>query len=227
MSFRCSYGVSSSGKTFTILGDKDTAGIVPRALTQIFSEFALDIATIPCVKIVNDQMQVLDDENCDLEINATSDLLQESKRLAKGRFRFEFSVDKLKKNFSCKDETTEKQNIYIWVSFLEIFNEKLIDLLQSEKNSTTSRPLQIISNNQNSYVLGLTALYVSTLEEALEVLQHGVRRVNYASTGLNSHSSRSHTVFTINVIKEFNDSFVSSSFKFCDLAGAERGIYWI
>lgn len=118
----------------------------------------------------------------------------------------------------------QSQKIFIWISFVEIYNEKMIDLFKSQKQAktATARNLRIISNNRNSYVHGLTWLYVNSLEKALELLQVGVRQVNYAPTGMNSHSSRSHTIFTINIVSECESEYEFSSYKFCDLAGAER-----
>lgn len=132
--------------------------------------------------------------------------------------------------FEPKHIAASHQQIFIWVSFVEIYNEKIIDLFKSQKlapgasatTTTIPRALKIISNNRNSYVHGLTWLHVSTLAKALELLQAGLRRVNYAATGMNKHSSRSHTIFTINVIAECDSNYEFSSFKFCDLAGAER-----
>lgn len=58
--------------------------------------------------------------------------------------------------------------------------------------------------------------------DAIELLHHGLRKVKYASTGINSNSSRSHTIFTISMISECASNYEFSNFKFCDLAGAER-----
>ena len=96
-----------------------------------------------------------------------------------------------------------------------------MDLL-TLSNRTTIRPLNIISNSGNSYIKGLTSVFVSSIEDAMEVLQFGLRRVRYSETGINSNSSRSHTIFMMTVIKNVSFSFTYSTYKFCDLAGAER-----
>ena len=56
----------------------------------------------------------------------------------------------------------------------------------------------------------------------MEVLQFGLRRVRYSETGINANSSRSHTIFTMTVISSESFNFTYSTYKFCDLAGAER-----
>lgn len=227
-----SYGVSNSGKTYTILGEKD-AGLVPRALTQIFTEYGNQIASYPCIKIVNDQISVLNDEQVNQEINASMDFLMESRRLHKGKLIYDtWKKDTIRSehDFKPKENSGMAKPIYIWISFLEIYNDKIIDLFQlaslnakgNAKSKPQSPPLHIISNNGNPYVLRLTWLSVSKIEDALELLQHGLRSVNFAATNLNAHSSRSHTIFTINMISEYGDDYEFTSFKFCDLAGAER-----
>lgn len=223
-----SYGVSNSGKTYTILGDKSTnLGIVPRALVQIFSEFKSQIAPFPCVKVVHDAISILNDCQVEMEITASMDYLEEARSFVKGKHPQESWVGSILEEHSFVPKTTTQlQQIFVWISFLEIYNEKIIDLFQpqktSQENFSVKRALRIISNNRNSYVHGLTWLHVGSLEKALELLQAGVRRVNYAATGMNKHSSRSHTVFTINIIAENDLNYEFSSYKFCDLAGAER-----
>lgn len=223
-----SYGVSNSGKTFTILGEK-SAGIVPRALAQIFSEYKNQIAERPRVKVVNDTISILNDCEVKMEIGASMDYLQEARTVVKAKHPHQepwMETEKILEEHSFAQKTTTHQQIFVWISFLEIYNEKIIDLFQPQKSSqenyTVKRALKIISNNHNSFVHGLTWLHVGSLGEALEILQAGVGRVNYAATGMNKHSSRSHTIFTINIIAENELDYELSSYKFCDLAGAER-----
>lgn len=177
-----SYGVSNSGKTYTILGEK-SAGVVPRALTQIFAEYEGHISPFPCIKLINDQVSILDDSQVEAEVEMRTDYLKESRKLNRGKLRNSWAEDiKSDHQFESK-QADECQKVHIWISFVEIYNEKMIDLLKAPKGATT-RPLKIISNNRNSYVHGLTWLHVSNIEDALELLQHALRRVNYASTVL-------------------------------------------
>lgn len=104
---------------------------------------------------------------------------------------------------------------------MEVYNEKVVDLL-AITNRQTLRPLKIISNSGNAYIKGLQSIFVSSIEDAIEVLQFGLRRVRYSETGINSNSSRSHTIFTLTIISSEAFNFTYSTYKFCDLAGAER-----
>lgn len=223
------YGCSSSGKTYTILGDK-SPGLVPRAISQLFFEYQTSIVgQYPFVKIVNDNVKLLDDDEVNSELKLTNDFISENRKLHPMDQK---KINSLKNSwtnsipddhdFQPKDfEVTT--HIIIWISFVEIYNEKIIDLLDMKKQvSNTLRPLRIFSNNGNSYIRGLTSLNVSSVEEALEILQYGLRRVNYAATGINANSSRSHTIFTISLVSVENGNYQFSVFKFCDLAGAER-----
>lgn len=223
------YGCSSSGKTYTILGEK-SPGLVPRAISQVFYEFQTSIVSqCPYVKIFNDSVKLLDDDEVHSELKLTNDFLRDNRKLntveQKKIVALRNSwIDSIPNdhNFQNKDFEVHT-NVVIWISFVEIYNEKIIDLLDMKKQgSNTLRPLKIFSNNGNSYIRGLTNLHVSSVEDALEILQYGLRRVNYAATGINANSSRSHTIFTMSLISSADGNYESSVFKFCDLAGAER-----
>jgi kinesin family member 20 len=221
----CSYGVSNSGKTYTILGE-ESAGVIPRALTQIFTEYDSHIAKYPVLKVVNDQIKILEDSDVEAELCAPDDFLKESRKLHKGKSHNGW-IDAIKSehDFQPKQGINDTFKVYIWISFIEIYNKKIIDLFKVQstgQSSTLKHSLKIIANNGNPYILNATWLTVCTIESAIELLQQGLLRVNYASTGINAHSSRSHTIFTINMISEYDSSYEFSSFKFCDLAGAER-----
>ncbi|CRL03239.1 CLUMA_CG016192, isoform A [Clunio marinus] len=221
-----SYGVSNSGKTYTILG-QENPGIVPRALAQIFSENHNQIEKYPACKLVNNQIAFLDDNKANSELMLSMDLLADAKKI-RGKLANQWVAIDENHHFTQREVAEEFQQIYVWVSFLEIYNEKIIDLLKPPKSgqSKFERPLKIISNNHDPYILGLTWICVSNIHDALHLLQFGLQRANYAQTGLNPHSSRSHTIFTIQLISEIAtgnmSKFEIASYKFCDLAGAER-----
>lgn len=70
----------------------------------------------------------------------------------------------------------------------------------------------------------LTSVNIVDGSEAFQILQYGLQNLNYASTGLNSHSSRSHGIFTIKLVQYCRSARTTqiSLFNFCDLAGSER-----
>lgn len=110
-----------------------------------------------------------------------------------------------------------------WITFAEIYNENIHDLLSS--NSTTNKEkLKLGCVNGQTYVKDLKFVHVTSGLEAYQVLQYGLHRLNYAKTNIHDHSSRSHSIFTIwlaQTAQTGEDSHVCH-FNFCDLAGAER-----
>lgn len=107
-------------------------------------------------------------------------------------------------------------------SYLEIYQEQIIDLLFPSSNN-----LQIREDMKRGvYVDGLTEETVKNLAETYEILQIGAQNRHVGSTSMNKESSRSHSVFTLVIeSKETVDgvmNFKSSRFHLIDLAGSER-----
>jgi kinesin family member 20 len=220
-----SYGVSNSGKTHTMLG-QSSPGFVPRSLTQIYSELGSDVFPYPCVKISASQnlCEPLSDDETFTEVNNVHEFLAHSRKMHRGSKKLIWNSEEIQKehNFN-KQAPLNDRRLFIWLSLVEIYNDKITDLLSTEKGAT-NRTLKIFSNAGNSYVHGATWLYAADLKTAFEIVNYGLCNVSYASTGVNSHSSRSHTIFTIQIIAEMpnENEYELSSYKFCDLAGAER-----
>lgn len=61
--------------------------------------------------------------------------------------------------------------------------------------SKTALSLKVIA------FLGLKHVFVQSEEEAYKVLMFGKNNLQVAATGMNLHSSRSHCIFTIKLIK--------------------------
>lgn len=78
------------------------------------------------------------------------------------------------------------------VSFLEIYNEQINDLLIPEQ-----RNLQIREDiKKGIYIEGLQQETVLSFEETLELLNRGIKNRHVGATSMNKESSRSHSVFT-------------------------------
>ncbi|NXG77811.1 KI20A protein, partial [Baryphthengus martii] len=117
----------------------------------------------------------------------------------------------------------------IWVSFFEIYNELIYDLLepalpgQNRKRQT----LRLCEDQTgNSYVKDLNWINVQDADEAWKLLKLGRKNQSFASTHMNQNSSRSHSVFSIRILhlRKGDSEFVSkmSELSLCDLAGSER-----
>ena len=74
------------------------------------------------------------------------------------------------------------------------------------------------------FVKGATERFVSSPEEVFEVIEEGKSNRHVAVTNMNEHSSRSHSVFLINVKQENleNQKKLSGKLYLVDLAGSEK-----
>lgn len=112
-------------------------------------------------------------------------------------------------------------------SFIELYNETLKDLLNDE-NDVNKQGLKIFENKKqaNSILIqNLKEININDLSSGFSLLQKGLQKRKIASTKLNDVSSRSHTIFTINLYKKSNDNddlIRFSKINLVDLAGLEN-----
>ncbi|XP_053615318.1 kinesin-like protein Klp61F isoform X2 [Plodia interpunctella] len=166
------YGQTGTGKTHTMVGEntsEDTtwqndplAGIIPRALSQLFDE---------------------------LRISNT-----------------EYTVR---------------------VSYLELYNEELFDLLATSEDNSKLRIYEDVTRKGSNIVNGLEEITVYNKNEVYKIMAQGQERKRVASTLMNAQSSRSHTVFTIVVHMKENSPEGEELVKIgklnlVDLAGSEN-----
>ncbi len=97
-------------------------------------------------------------------------------------------------------------NYAVWISFAEIYNENIFDLLEKippakRKGDRPKRsPLKLAEDRNGSiYVKGLKEIKVNSANEAYQVMMIGRQNLHFAATRLNHQSSRSHCIFTIKV----------------------------
>ena len=182
------YGVTRSGKTYTMEGSETQPGILPRVLHDIFD------------------------------------------------------------TYKQRNTTYVNEELYIQCSYLEIYEEKVYDLLSDECNDElnindkpmkpTKSKLQSKQQKQRSlkaleirninvhsadiYVAGLSEHRVTDYNSALQLLHRGRELRSVGETKLNQHSSRSHSVFCIKLMSMVGDaSMCYSKLSIVDLAGAE------
>ncbi|MEE6489186.1 hypothetical protein FKM82_015511 [Ascaphus truei] len=114
----------------------------------------------------------------------------------------------------------ENLEFHIKVSYFEIYMDKIRDLLDVSKTNLAVHE----DKNRVPYVKGCTERFVSSPEEVMDVIDEGKANRHVAVTNMNEHSSRSHSIFLIN-IKQEN---VETEKKLCgklylvDLAGSEK-----
>lgn len=120
------------------------------------------------------------------------------------------------------------------VSYTEIYNEELRDLLNDSKRKT-STSLTIREDKRGSITVeGRKDVAVSSLEELMEVFRIGETNKSIGCTKMNDRSSRSHVIFQVTLQKkttvydmeekENDDGIVvrtTSTLNLVDLAGSE------
>ncbi|KAM6379679.1 kinesin-like protein KIF20A [Pluvialis apricaria] len=124
---------------------------------------------------------------------------------------------------------TEDVQFSIWVSFFEIYNELIYDLLeQALPGQNRKRQTLRLCEDQtgNPYVKDLNWINVCDADEAWKLLKLGRKNQSFASTHMNQNSSRSHSVFSIRILhlQRGGSEVVPkiSELSLCDLAGSER-----
>ncbi|VDN11131.1 unnamed protein product, partial [Dibothriocephalus latus] len=117
-------------------------------------------------------------------------------------------------------QTASGKTFTMEVSYFEIYRDKIGDLLDISK---THLP---VHEDQNGvpYVKGATERFVSTPEEVFDVIDEGKANRHVASTNMNEHSSRSHSVFMITVTQENLETQkkLHGKLYLVDLAGSEK-----
>lgn len=115
-------------------------------------------------------------------------------------------------------------DFHITVSFMELYQEVLYDLLAVK--SREQSVVEIREDPKGAIIIpGLTAEPVKSASQALDFLLKGSKGRVTGSTNMNTQSSRSHAIFTINILmQQKSDSNMNKTAKFylVDLAGSER-----
>ncbi|XP_013397459.1 kinesin-like protein KIN-7L [Lingula anatina] len=124
-------------------------------------------------------------------------------------------------------EGTPEREYLLRVSYLEIYNEQLCDLLSDEK-----KKLKIHQDTENQvYVANLTEEMVTNADQILQLMKKGADRRKIGETNMNERSSRSHTIFRMIIEsrerqddsrKSVDGAVMVSHLNLVDLAGSER-----
>ncbi|KAG2463226.1 KI20B protein, partial [Polypterus senegalus] len=141
------YGVTSAGKTYTLLGPENNAGILPRCLHVLFNT-------------IKDRLY----EKMDLKPQRCSEYIR----------------------------LTKEQRAQ------EITNKGSVFRLMKEIDSQSSL-LNVI--NKSSRSENLKWIQVSDAEEAYKILKLGKKNQSISCTKLNNLSNRSHSIFTIRILR--------------------------
>ena len=111
----------------------------------------------------------------------------------------------------------QNPNLELWVSFYEIYCNKLFDLLNN-KNILQARE----DGKGNICIVGLLEKQTKNIEELLDIIDYGLNSRTVGITGANLDSSRSHAILQINIKTKEKELY--SKISFIDLAGSERAV---
>lgn len=223
------YGVTGSGKTYTMCGEPNNPGVVPRCINVLFN--TIGNYQTPKFLVKSDKLN-------GFEVQGEADALEE--RLYEAKMKRKATLKKsndsntpLFINDGIKLDQIDENLFYtVFVTYVEIYNNLAYDLLD-ENAGSKSLQTKILreDSNHNIYVNGVVEVEVKSAEEALEMYFLGGKRKRMAQTSLNTESSRSHSIFTIRLVigngessssSRDKNSLVVSQLSLVDLAGSER-----
>ncbi|KRX08667.1 P-loop containing nucleoside triphosphate hydrolase [Pseudocohnilembus persalinus] len=113
------------------------------------------------------------------------------------------------------------QTYNVYCSFFQIYNEKIYDLLNENRD-----PLQIRTSALDGlFIDGLTEFKSENYINTIQIMKRGEQFRKIRETRMNTKSSRSHTVFRISLeeITENENGLIKKSYiNMVDLAGSEK-----
>ncbi|GMT24214.1 hypothetical protein PFISCL1PPCAC_15511, partial [Pristionchus fissidentatus] len=217
------YGVTGSGKTYTMMGNnsRNQCGILPRTLDTIFNS----------IQNVADKCVFYPTGKNTFEIRSKEEAAEERRRsrhsdltIDENRFTETKVVQGYRDDYACA----------VFISYVEIYNNYCYDLLDNGPVEQNLPSLDMhMDANRMVFVGKVREVEVENVEEAMQLLLQGDNRRRVSDTLLNKESSRSHSVFTVKLamapceqyeIHPIDDSsrIVVGQFSLVDLAGSER-----
>ncbi|XP_071895697.1 kinesin-like protein KIF20B isoform X3 [Anas platyrhynchos] len=229
------YGVTNAGKTYTFLGTEDDIGVLPRTMDMLFKSIqgrlypGMDLKPHRCrdyVKLTKDQVREETAIKNSL-LRLTKEVEHQNTANSKAPVDSKDLEEPLKGSEQSSTTVENYLKFSVWVSFFEIYNECFYDLLVPISNDKKRKTLRLAQDVKGCpYVKDLQWVQISDSREAFRLLKLGLKHQSIASTKLNTSSSRSHSIFTVKVLKieDFETPRVTrvNELSLCDLAGSER-----
>lgn len=220
------YGITGSGKTFTMEGLKSDPGLIYRTIDFIFNSIGSQQTQQSIIQNHRDNTYQILYQDSIYPALARSEMPPATPSIAKWRNRTKetsnVSVDPQK--YFC-----------VFISLIELYNKQVTDLfedLDPNQNDKEKRRRDIRTDARGmTYVANATEIEIKSADEAVELYTRGVRRRRVGSTALNQESSRGHLVLNFKLVQveksKYQEKFepqslIVSQLSLVDLAGSER-----
>jgi len=217
----CTLGLTNSGKTHTMFGTPKEPGLIPQCLSRIFLHVGCNIDTKVLYKPDGlENLVQTNQNNLQDEINVRKYIFKDDKDdIRRNRLQNVIQDD----SSILDDHSVEDEHYSVWISFFELYNESILDLLVKPSTMKKRKPLRLMQNSESTIIKDLIQIPVFDLNEAIDTIRFGYANRATSKTDLNEASSRSHAVLCITLITfdEFEEEPTMSHMYICDLAGNE------
>jgi kinesin family protein 5 len=118
------------------------------------------------------------------------------------------------------DNVAKDTNFVVKVAMVEIYMEKIKDLLNPVNNNMAIRE----EKGKGVYIEDLKEVSVDKIDEVLQLMEDGLKNRAVAYTDMNATSSRSHSIFILTIQQTNVRTLVNKTGKLylVDLAGSEK-----
>lgn len=218
------YGITGSGKTYTMEGLKSDPGLIYRTIDFLFNSIGSQ----------QTQKSIIESDG------QNSYRIREQEQLYPNLGRSE-TPSAIPSVIKWQNRSKETSNVSVdpstyfclFISLVELYNKQVHDLFEEFDTNTMEKKKKEIRTDQRgmSYVANVVEVEVKSADEAVEYYTRGVRRRKTGSTALNQDSSRGHCVLNLRLVQvrkfphddQFDeDTLVASQLCLVDLAGSER-----
>ena len=222
------YGITGSGKSYTMFGKELPSNIKDLNQQQNYEELQLG-QCLPKPPLSLSNSSPKKDQN--IQISKNTGLIEQilsQVMLLKTEQTNQWSNSKSSKKSKSKtkfnaeredNSQTKRFTHKIIMSFLEVYNERVRDLINSGLNLAVME-----DQNQNTNIVGLKRRELFSMEQLKAILTQGNCIRTTGQTKVNQVSSRSHAliIFYIEKYDNLHKTMRESKLTFVDLAGSER-----
>ena len=215
------YGQTGAGKTYTMEGSLEEgslAGMIPRAVYGIFNHLH-SIPNLKSCSVYVSHIEIYNENIYDLFGHSKAWECIDGATLKRSRAKGDVFEKGTQRNTHLK-ETSQSNS-------------------KQGRLQNTKSPLNLIEIQRNKFkVLGVTEVSITSPEAILKILKKSIQSRTTAETLCNRQSSRSHSIFTINVkysyiqsnteeigqntAKSTNNINIKGKVTFVDLSGSEN-----